>query len=113
MPSGAVRYKLVPQSPVLSAGSIMLLMDLCSTYLGKVKSKVLAGMLLLGHVRLRSLPLRDSYLACGVHACRIAYRHESSLDEVFAALTLRAQCWPRDMQDVLSRYWVAGGRGGA
>ncbi len=40
-------------------------------------------------------------------AFRIAYRHERSLDDGVAMLALRAQCWPRDMQDVLSRCGLA------
>ena len=36
-------------------------------------------------------------------AFRVAYRHEGSLDETFAVTALRAQCWPRDMQEVFSR----------
>jgi hypothetical protein len=36
-------------------------------------------------------------------AFRLAYRHEASLNDRFAAVALRAQCWPRDMQDVFNR----------
>jgi hypothetical protein len=36
-------------------------------------------------------------------AFRIAYRHDASLDPGLAALTLRAQCWPKDLAEVFKR----------
>lgn len=42
-------------------------------------------------------------------AFRVAYRHKASLDEALALLSLRAQSWPKDMQDVLSRCVLCAG----
>ncbi len=36
-------------------------------------------------------------------AFRVAYRHLGSLDDRVAVTALRAQSWPRDMQEVFSR----------
>lgn len=45
-------------------------------------------------------------------AFRLAYRHPDSLDSGFAWLSLKAQGWPRDMQDVFNK-WVGCMTGGA